>query len=214
MRLRSSFAGALAGFLLAVSVPTQAEAQDWPDGWQSRTDRPGMDVSEIAFVTMEPGWHVTTGPAAILYDPSRTASGAFRLESETFLFDPQGRREAFGFFMGGKELQGDNQEYVYFLIRPTGEFLIKRRTGGTTSDIVSWTANPAILAWADREEDAATVKNVLAVEAGTETVRFLINGDEMASLPRADLDLDGVVGLRVNHAVNIHVTSLDVTPMQ
>lgn len=193
-------------------VPSSATAQDWPEGWQSRTDQAGADVSEIAFRTMTPGWHVTTGPATILYDPSNTASGAFRVEAETFLFDPRGRREAFGVIIGGKDLQGPDQAYVYFLIRPTGEYLIKRRAGSETADIVGWTANDAILSWADREE-GDTPKNVLAVEAGPDRVRFSVNGVEMTTLPRADLDLDGIVGLRVNHMVDIHVSSLSVSPL-
>ena len=31
---------------------------------------------------MPPGWHTTTGPAAIIYNPENTAKGQYRLESE------------------------------------------------------------------------------------------------------------------------------------
>lgn len=203
----------LAALLLIALSPTVALAQAWPDGWEARPDQAGADLTEVEFVTMTPGWHVTTGPATILYDPAKTARGAFRVESETFLFDPRGRREAFGIFMGGRDLQGAGQEYLYFLLRPTGEFLIKRRTGANTSDVVGWTPHEAIVSWAGRGDEAANAKNVLAVEAGTETVRFLVNGAEVATLPRRDLSLDGVVGLRVNHMVDIHVTTLSVTPL-
>ena len=41
---------------------------------------------------------------------------------------------------------------------------------------------------------------------------YLVNGEEVASLPRADLDVEGVVGIRVNHALNLHVSKLEVTP--
>jgi len=40
-----------------------------------------------------------------------------------------------------------------------------------------------------------------------------VNGQEVATLPRADLAVDGVVGIRVNHALNLHVSRLEVTPL-
>ena len=46
---------------------------------------------------------------------------------------------------------------------------------------------------------ADTVKTTLAIQAGAETVDFLINGTKVASKPRKDLAVDGAAGLRVNH---------------
>ena len=158
---------------------------------------------------MTPGWHVTTGPAAILYNPSTTAAGEFRIESATFLFDPGTRNEAFGFFFGGRDLEDAGQSYTYFLIRRSGEFLVNRRIGSETFAVVDWTPHPAILKYDDRG-DRATAENVLAVEVGAEDVRFLVNGNEVTRLRRSDVETDGIVGLRVNHGLNVHVTSLTV----
>lgn len=94
---------------------------------------------------MEPGWHVTTGPAVILYDPSRTGTGEFRVEAETNLFDPGERREGYGIFVGGSDLAGDGQRYLYFLLRRDGRFLIKARSGEETRVVRSWTST----AWSD-----------------------------------------------------------------
>lgn len=44
---------------------------------------------------MPPGWHITTGPGAVLYDPARVADGPFTLEAELFLF-PGGNQDGFG----------------------------------------------------------------------------------------------------------------------
>lgn len=181
-----------------------------PEGWRIRTDHPGQDPADIEFMDMPPGWHVTTGPAAILWNPSHTASGEFRVEMESYLFDPRGRREGFGLFVGGRNLDGADQEYVYFLLREGGEFLVKRRRGEATEVVVDWSPAAPMVSYASRTEDEATAMNVLAVDAGRETVRFLVNGEEVATLPRGSLSLDGVVGLRVNHALNLHVTRLDV----
>ena len=56
----------------------------------------------VSFVDMPPGWHITTGPSVILYDPARTATGAYRVRSESFLFDPGTRREGYGLLIGGR----------------------------------------------------------------------------------------------------------------
>jgi hypothetical protein len=198
-----------------LASPANAHAQEDelkpPPAWKVRLDRPDRgSVEDIWYVDMPPGWHVTTGPAAILWDPARTAEGTYRIESEIFLFDPEGRREGFGIFFGGSDLEGEGQAYGYFLLREGGEFLVKTRLGDDTRTVVDWTAHPAISSWAGRDEDAQTAKNVLAMEIGTETVVFHVNGQEVASVATEDLPVEGKVGLRVNHSVNIHVTTLDV----
>ena len=200
---------------LAVSFPVQAQ-EDLvrPEGWQVRFDNPEASEDDLEmFVSMPPGWHVTSGPAAIYWGPEMEASGEYRIEMEVYLFDPAGRKEAFGIFVGGTDLTGDAVEYTYFLLRDGGEFIVKRREGPEAPTIHPWTGHEAILGWADREEEAATVKNVLAIEAGAETVHFFVNDAEVAALPRADLGMDGVFGMRVNHALNLHISRLETVAM-
>ncbi len=203
---------ASAALFLAVSFPAQAQ-EDLvrPEGWQVRFDNPEASEDDLEmFVAMPPGWHVTSGPAAIYWGPDMEASGEYRMEMEVYLFDPAGRREAFGLFVGGQDLTGDAIEYTYFLLRDGGEFIVKRREGAEAPTIHPWTGHEAILGWADREEEASSVKNVLALEAGAETVRFFVNDAEVAVLPRADLGVEGVFGMRVNHALNLHVSRLEI----
>ena len=208
----------LALSLLASSAAAPSlAAQDLerPDGWLVRFDEPGASEDQLEmFVSMPPGWHVTSGPAAIYWGPEMEASGDYRIEMEVFLFEPRGMmREAFGFFAGGRNLDGDDIEYTYFLIRDGGEFIVKRREGPDAPTIHPWTANEAILGWADRGEDAATAKNVLAVEASADEVRFFVNGARVAALPRAELEMDGVFGFRVNHMLNLHISRLEAMPL-
>ena len=201
-------------FLVVALHPPGLNAQDLarPEGWQARFDEAGATEADMdMWVTMPPGWHVTTGPAGIFWNPALTASGSFRAEMEVFLFDPGTRREAFGLFLGGVDLTGPGQAYTYFVIRNGGEFLVKSRRGDETPTLVEWTAHPDILSYADRGEDAS-VRNVLTVLAGPDEIRFLVNGTQVAELPRNGLALDGIVGLRVNHALNLHVSRLEVTP--
>ena len=195
----------MAGWLVA-----PAAAQTLPEGWQARADRPAMDMSQVVFEGMPPGWHVTTGPAVILWDEAMTASGDFRVEVEIHLFDPGARREAFGVFVGGRDLAGDAQAYTYFLLRNGGEFLVKERDGAETRDVIAWTAHPAVRSFADRGPDDASVLNVLRLERRGDELRFFVNDDEVGRVSAGALPLDGIVGLRVNHALNLHVSRLEI----
>lgn len=200
----------LAGLAVAVPVTAQLPKGDFPDGFVVRTDDPAASASEVVFTTMRPGWHITTGPAAILYDGALRAESAYRVDVETFLFDPGDRREAYGVFTGGSDLTGDGQVYTYFVIRHTGEFMIGRRRGGRVETVVEWTAHPAIVTWAGKGE-AGTAKNILSIEVADAAVRFLVNGAALRSLAQEGIDVDGTVGLRVGEGVNLHVSSLVVT---
>lgn len=193
--------------LVAAPLPAQEPEQNGerPSDWQVRFDRPAPD-SALYFVTMDPGWHITTGPSGIMYNPATTGEGDFRVESEIFLFPGQ-MREAFGIFVGGEDLQAPNQSYLYFLIRGDGHYLVKHRAGSETHTLVPWTAHDSVT---KHDGGDGTAQNVLAIEADGEEVRFIVNGTEVATLPRAPMNVDGVVGLRVNHNLNLHVSKLEV----
>lgn len=200
----------------------QGENLAVPEGWHYRLDRPNPDTrlvadddvghSNIHFVNMTPGWHVTTGPAAILYHPALTATGPYRAKAEFHLFPPGERNEAFGIFVGGKNLDAQDQSYLYFLIRKTGEFLIKRRDGDSTSLVQDWTAHSALVPHTD--ETTGSVANVLAIKRQSDRLTFYVNGEEVASTSPGDLPVDGVVGLRINHALNVHVSDLRAEPLE
>lgn len=202
---------AIAVLLSAAPLVAQEAQQqlERPEGWKVRFDRAEMTEADLeTFVSMPPGWHITTGRAAgIFYEPARTAAGRFTLRATIHLFDPGRRhREAYGVFFGGTELEGDGQRYSYFLIRDTGEFLVKRRSGSETETVVPWTASDAVVRFTGEE----TATNELAVECGAEEVHFYVNDEKVISVPRAALDTEGIVGLRVNHALNLHVSELEV----
>ena len=197
---------ALSLSLLAPTLHAQEQEFHRPNDWTVRFDRAGTPDSAIYFVSMPPGCHITTGPAAVLYDRARVAHGEYRVESEIYLF-PIERLEAFGVFLGGSDLGGPAQAYTYFLIRKDGKFLIKERSGSDTRVIHPWTEHAAIV---KHEGQEGRTKNLLAVDVGPDMVDFYVNDEKVASLPRSDVKTDGIVGLRVNHGLNIHVTSLDI----
>jgi len=191
---------------------------EFPAGWNVRLDRPNPDVvigrdkttADVSFINMTPGWHFATKtPRLILYHPSSTASGSYTVSSNIHLFDPGPRTEAYGLLFGGSELGGDDQQYLYFVIRRSGEYLVKERTGEETSIIKEWTAHEAIVAY--DENSGPTVENALAVSVAADTITFSVNDVEVHSMPRGDYQTDGLVGFRFNHGVEAHIESFDVT---
>jgi len=194
----------------------QGENLEVPDGWEVRLDRDmdnviissDADSADIYFVNMTPGWHITSGPAAIYYHPGNTAAGEYKLSATLHLFDPGNRnREAFGIFLGGTDLAGEDQRYLYFLIRNTGEFLIKERIGSETEVIQNWTSADSINLYTEDMNDSSA-ENTLSVSVSGSKLLFSINNNEVASVTAGNYPTDGLYGLRVNHSINLHISEL------
>ena len=214
----------LTAAVLAAAVPAAAQHQhgahqqghqhgaghqmQLPAGWQVRLDRPGA-TQPVHFMQMNGGLHVVLGPAAILYNPQTTATGAYRAQGTFTLNKPAAHPEAFGLLVGGRDLEAENQDYLYFVVRQDGKFLVKHRAGAETHTLIDWTAHPAV-----RQPGAdGKATNTLAVDASESGARFLVNGTEVANLPRMHmLNTDGVVGLRINHNLDVLVTDFGVQP--
>lgn len=188
----------LLSLLLLAPAAAAGQALRAPEGWIARPER---------FVEMPPGWHITAGRGVILYHPEARAAGSFELESEGYLFDPEGREGRYGLMLGGRNLDSDAQRYVAFEIGPNGDYAIRLEAEYESTDLAAGT-HEAILPWTGVEP---AVRNVLRVEAGGSTVRFLANGVRVAELPRSEVDPDGIVGFRVDAGTNIHITTLNVT---
>ena len=172
------------------------------DGWQARLDSGRADVNDLAFRSMGGGFHVTTGPHAIFWNPSNTGSGTYTLSATFTQTKASSHPNSFGLFFGGQDLDGDGQVYTYFLIREDGQFLLKQRIGGDTEDLTSgWAAHSAVNAL-----DGGRMTNTISVEVGASNVRFLSNGTELASLPKADMSVDGIAGVRFSHQLDVHVS--------
>jgi hypothetical protein len=153
---------------------------------------------------MAPGWHITSRPGAILFEPTHTSRGRFVLESESFLFPGTGTG-GFGVFVGGTDLD-TKPRYVAFLIRRDGGAAIESVEPGRVTALHPWAKSPAVLPGSTTGD----VKNVLRVEAEATIVTFFVNGQKVADVPR-DGRFDGIVGLRVGENLNLHVTNLDLT---
>jgi hypothetical protein len=200
----------LAVFVLALPLAAQqpaAAAPALPDGWQLRLDRANANAAAIKFSTMAPGWHLTAGPSAIYWNAKDTGTGQYEAGSSFVLMKPAAHPEAYGIFIGGRNLDKDDQRYTYFLVRQDGKYLIKHRAGSETHTIVDWTAHPAVKA----PEGQGSATNDLTVRVASDTVRFLVNGQQVTAVPRSALeDVEGQAGLRINHNLDLHVTKMEV----
>lgn len=197
----------VAAALAAAPVAAQ-ETPDMPDGWLMRFDRANATPDMVNFRVMSPGWHATTAGAGagIFWQPDMTAEGEYRAHTQIHLMKPAEHPEAFGLFVGGHDLEDEDQTYLYFLVRQDGRYLIKRRHGDETENVVEWTAHDAVpTASADQ-----STEYTLSVDVGAEEVAFGVNGTTVHTMPAADLQTDGVVGLRINHRLDVHIEELAV----
>lgn len=179
-----------------------------PAGWSARPDGEG-DLKNIKFVTMEPGYHLTLGPATILYRGQDRANGPFHTLATFHQMKKLEHAEGYGLMFGGEGLTGKHQKYTYFLVRDDGTYLIKRRDGQKTSDITrGWTSHPAV-----KKGDAeGKTSNLLEIDAkqNPAKVGFKVNGQTVYTADAKNMNPKGIVGLRANHNLDLHVEGFAV----
>ena len=168
------------------------------------------DGAQVKVEVMKPGWHVTTGPAAILFDSTMRGTGNWRVEATLHLFNPGARAEGFGVFFGGRDLNGGTPHYSYALLRRDGRAMLKVREGATTRTVRDWTVHRAVPVWA-AGPNVTSVAYAMVIEASADRITMSVGGTQVLDAPRRDMPSEGVIGLRVNHSLNLHVEKLVVT---
>jgi hypothetical protein len=169
-----------------------------------RLDSESSDLEQFRLVEDDDGIRVRTGPAGIAYrSDDVVSSGNFHIEATFVQYDaPVGYREAYGIFVGGLDLETPDHEYTYLLVRPTGDFLVKRRIGEITETLADWTPHTAVQrVQAEGDEPS----NTLAVDVFDGEARFLVNDVVVYSLPAARARPYGIAGVRVNHRLDVRV---------
>lgn len=209
---------AAAVFLLFAPVTLAAQGNDpdravagggtFPPGWNVRTER-NAPTANVKFTAMGPGGlHTTVGPAAIYWRNQDTVSGNYHVVARMIQMKKPEHPEAFGIFIGGRSLADSAQSYTYFLVRPTdGMYSIRRRNGYATrpTAVVEWTASQAVV-----KSDSGEASNELSIEVRGGKAKFMVNGKEVYTGDAANLDVNGVVGYRVNHNLDVHLGPLGI----
>lgn len=187
-----------------------------PPGWMVRFDPVGpnctpLKTTDVNFVTMGAGMHVTSGPAGIYYNPANTTTGDFSV-SATFANRTTAGHEAFGVFIGGQNLQDSTQRYLYFVLKPaSGEILISQRTSNARPTALD--ALRADVAVVKEPNGGGAATNKITIRVSKDSVLFLANDRRVRSLAKSQLNgmsTDGIVGIRVNHNLNLHIDGFGI----
>ncbi len=176
-----------------------------PQGYVALTDKADAQLSAVSYTASGNDWEVKTGPAHVVYAPKDSASGVYAVTTTIQQLEKPAHPEAYGVFFGGHHLDDRSaQRYGYFIVRGTGEYLIKTREGDKTTTVVPWTASPNV----PKEDESGKASYDIKVHFAPDTAHFLVNGKLVAAVPKKDVPSEGVAGLRINH--NLH---LDVQPV-
>ena len=206
---RHIYAGVLA--LLAI-LPLNAQA---PKGWKVRVDR-SMSASDpdaagdIKFMEMGGGFHAMNPKAAVYWNPANTVSGNYALKGTVKLIKTMGHSEYYGLIFGGSNLDGPEQSYIYFMVEQGGTWLVKSRSGNSTSQIAS-SGGPSD---AVKKGDASGMSsNALEVHVMGDKIDFLVNGKVVSTTPKSGLKTDGIYGIRVNHMLEVQIDGFGLSKM-
>ena len=190
---------------MAMDSDKAAPGTGVPAGYMALTDHADAKITDAKYTLTGGKWEVETGPAHIVYAPKDSASGIYAVSATIDQLAKPRHPEAYGVFFGGQNLDDRAKEkYGYFLVRGTGEYLIKVRDGDKTSSVVDWKANANV----PKEDASGKATYTLKVHFAKDTAHFLVNDKLVDAVPRSKLPTEGVAGLRINH--NLHV---DVTPV-
>jgi hypothetical protein len=200
----------LATLLALASLPLAAQS---PEGWMVRIDRSTNaqdpdDNPNLKFVTMGKGMHVTGGPAGTFWNPKNMASGNYTLKATFNLAKPSGHTNYYGLVFGGEDLGGPKQNYLYFMVAQNGTYAIIHRAGDATHDIQRGKHEAVRVPGADGRSS-----NALEVRVTGDKISYLVNGTEVHTTPKSGMTAktDGLVGIRVNHQLDVHIDGFEVT---
>jgi hypothetical protein len=184
-----------------------------PPGYVGRTDDSAKSIAGVSYTAVGNGmWEVQTGThdqnlSHIMYSPLDTAHGVYSVKTEIDQVSGPMHPEAAGVFIGGRDLAGPNQTYLYFLVRADGQYSIKQRQGRKVSILVPFTASPHV----PTADGAGHVNYPLAVGVAADSVRFQVNGLPVAALASKGIPTDGIAGIRVNPGLHLMVKPLVIS---
>jgi hypothetical protein len=196
--------------IVAAVVPLAAQA---PAGWKERIDNSANandpdDNPKVKFVSMGKGFHVTSGPAATYWNPSNTGTGNYTLKGTFILFKPSGHTNYYGLVFGGEDLGGPKQNYIYFMVAQDGTYAVIHRAGDQTHSIQRAKHEAVKVPAADGRST-----NALEVRVTAKDISYVVNGTVVHTTPKSGMTAktDGVVGVRINHLLDVHVDGFEVT---
>ncbi len=182
-------------------------------GWTGRTDKEAQPITTAKFSEMGDAFHVTSGPAAIYWNPANVARGSYAVKATFTQTKAPMHPEAYGLFMGGAELAGEGQNYLYCIVRGDGKYMVKHRAGKETHTMADWTENAAV----KKQDAAGKATNEISVWSQNDKIGCSVNGTEVFSMSRAEAigpgkltETGAVYGIRVNHNLDVHISGFSM----
>ena len=177
-----------------------------PQGYVALTDKADAEIAGAKYTEADGSWEVQTGPAHIVYATKDSASGVYAVSTTIEQLEKPEHPEAYGLVFGGQQLDDRAaQRYGYFIVRGTGEYLIKVREGDKTTSVAPWTASPNV----PKEDASGKASYDIKVHFAPDTAHFMVNGKLVAAVAKKDVPSEGIAGLRINH--NLHLKVQPVT---
>ena len=186
-------------------------AAQTPAGMKMRVDRSTSasdpdDNPELKVVTAGKGFRVTGGPAGVFWKPTDTATGNYTVKATFVLQKPSNHVNFYGLVFGGSNLDGADPTYTYFVVAQNGMFTIRQMKGGQAANVAPRTANAAI-----KTPDAnGQSTNTLEVRVAGDTISYVVNGQVVHTTPKTGVTTDGLVGVRVNHMLDVQVEGFEL----
>jgi hypothetical protein len=188
-------------------------------GWQGKADsgnRQGLTVNDSKFAPEGKGFRLTTGPAALYWNPANAGKGDFTVKA-TFTEPKQAYNHPhpYGVFIGGSALDSDAPNALYCVAYRNGNYIVRGFSGGKRFDVVAKpTPNEAVKKAAGPE---AEVVQEVGWNVKGDKVECVVNGTSVWSGTKADItgpgkleSTDGITGIRVSHNSDAIVTGFAV----
>jgi hypothetical protein len=162
------------------------------------------------FASENEGFRVTTGPAAIYWNPAHRATGDYTVKA-TFTEPAQTLDHAhpFGVFIGGANLQGPTPSYLYCVAYRDGTFLVRQFVGGKLATLVTKNAHDAVR----KARPPESVTQEVAWRVTGDVAECVINGATVWSVEKERIvggRLHGLTGIRVSHDADAFVSNFAV----
>lgn len=230
-------------FALTVAVAlvaSQAAAQDdgskavkdggiKVSGWAGKVDAneaaAGLALKDQLFVSMGPGFHVTTGPATTYWNTAQNLKGDYTVSAkfnEAKYMSINTHPHPYGIFVAGKNMDADKIEGLYCAAYGNGTFIFRGFSPTSTArgNVFRPSGSGAAIPH-DKVNKAAgkdqPVSQEIAISVKGDKVSCSINGTEVQSYTKAELigdgkltSLDGFAGVRFAHNTDAHVSDWKV----
>ena len=192
-------------------------------GWKGKVDAgeasKGATINDSKFAQNGTTFNINNGPAAVYWNPANTASGSYTVSAtftEPKYMSSNDHPHPYGLFIGGANLDTDKASLLYCTPYGNGTFIV--RGFGPAPFAPGNNRRPAPSEAVKKAETGGSVTQEVAWVVTPEKAECKINGTTVATFAKADLvgegkltSLDGIVGIRAAHNVDVNVTNFKVT---